>query len=151
MVFSSLRRLSCDCLQRSEADRNSSALNTSSPNKPHCNPEVVYQAEIYRIIYKETNGATFASLEVYMRDQGGQVRHKGRMDFFIRAKETWAIEALIDESDLVEHYSRFVGSGKYTHANLDDYIVLNFTKTKPKRFYRTYTQLQDNSVLTYVP
>lgn len=141
LVFKALHRLNCNRLKISESVRGSATLNPGGVMNYHVTPEAVYQNEVYQIIWEESEGAVAAAPEVFVgqgnRPGPGQ---RGRLDFLNKSRELWAIEALTNESDLVEHYERFVGNGGYVTAGLDDFILLNFTKSSPKRSYRVYSQ-----------
>ena len=54
---------------------------------------------------------------------------KGRCDFFLNGELRWAIEALIQNSKLNEHLSRFNDRGKYVGLKYKNYAVINFVVT----------------------
>ena len=108
------------------------------------NPEAVYQNELYRTMFKVSNGAIIPVPEFFVGYGTGQ---RGRVDFF-DASRRWGIEALVDSDGVEAHYGRFVGNGKYVQANLSDFIVLNFRKGIPRTTYGIFLSvLIPNSIV----
>ena len=96
---------------------------TIGPGAAQSIPEAQYQDEFYRCAHLHSGGsvATFPEF--------GTTR--GRADFYMKSKK-WAIELLRNGDRLEEHVKRFTQGGKYSHLDIDDYIVLDCRTTTPK-------------------
>jgi len=90
-------------------------------------PEAQFQDEFYRACAAYTKNCVVSFPEFGTR--------RGRIDFFIPSKK-WGIELLRNGDRLVSHVKRFT-KGEYgkwiTSGVMDDYVVLDFRPSKPRR------------------
>ncbi|KAF2396482.1 hypothetical protein EJ06DRAFT_534210 [Trichodelitschia bisporula] len=98
-------------------------------------PEAAYGAELYRTIYKVTRARVIPTPEFSSKELGGQ-----RIDFVI-SEVHWGIELLRDGIQLQEHYDRFVGEGRYTSFSFQDWIVVDFRRSRPAKSFPTCPNL----------
>lgn len=94
--------------------------------------EVQYQKEFYRCLFPLLDGHVVVSPEfvVHSDTKGGTI------DFLITQKK-WGLELLRERDRLQEHMDRFKPNGQYStlieEGRMDDYIVLDFTTTMPRK------------------
>jgi hypothetical protein len=90
-------------------------------------PEARFQDEFYRACATYTNNSVVSFPEFGTR--------RGRIDFFIPSKK-WGIELLRNGSRLDSHVKRFTEGeyGKWIASGvMDDYVVLDFRRLKPRK------------------
>jgi hypothetical protein len=91
-----------------------------------------YQKEFYRCLYTILDGRVRVSPEFVVR-KGSQ---GGIIDFFVASKK-WGFELLRDRNRVGEHMARFEDGGQYfgmvQSGGMEQYVVLDFTVTKPAK------------------
>ncbi|KAI9040193.1 uncharacterized protein KD926_008517 [Aspergillus affinis] len=92
-----------------------------------------YQKEFYRCLFPLVDGHVLISPEFVIQSgiKGGTI------DFLVPEKK-WGLELLRESDRLQEHMDRFKPNGKYftliEKEKMDQYIVLNFTNIRPRKF-----------------
>jgi hypothetical protein len=109
--------------------RKFSSLQLSSPRRIGASnmqrpPEAQFQDEFYRCCHEHTKGSITTFPEF------GDA--KGRIDFYFPL-DKWGVELLRDGDRLENHSSRFMGQGAYVKMNLQDFIILDFRTTRPRK------------------
>ncbi|KAL4936667.1 hypothetical protein BDV06DRAFT_216484 [Aspergillus oleicola] len=110
----------------SNAPRSMAVAGNSSPLKDQ------YQKEFYRCLFPILDGHFIMSPEFIVKTgpKGGTI------DFLIAGKK-WGLELLRERDRLVEHMNRFERGGQYysmmQSGEMEQYIVLDFTNTAPKK------------------
>ncbi|KAL4782898.1 hypothetical protein BJX76DRAFT_349047 [Aspergillus varians] len=96
-----------------------------------------YQKEFYRCLFPILDGHFIMSPEFIIKTgpKGGTI------DFLIAGKK-WGIELLRERDRLVDHMERFEAGGQYysmmESGEMEQYIVLDFTNTAPKKPHPEY-------------
>ncbi|KAL3454962.1 hypothetical protein BJX64DRAFT_273180 [Aspergillus heterothallicus] len=96
-----------------------------------------YQKEFYRCLFPILDGHLIMSPEFIIKTgpKGGTI------DFLVAGKK-WGLELLRERDRLVEHMKRFETGGQYYSmmqtGEMEQYIVLDFTNTAPKKPHPEY-------------
>ncbi|KAB8228966.1 uncharacterized protein BDW43DRAFT_322502 [Aspergillus alliaceus] len=97
-----------------------------------------YQKEFYRCLFPILDGHLIMSPEFIIKTgpKGGTI------DFLIAGKKKWGLELLREHDRVVEHMRRFETGGQYysmiQSGEMEQYIVLDFTNTAPKKPHPEY-------------
>lgn len=86
--------------------------------------EAQFQDEFYRCCHQYSNGSLI-SLSKFGTSSGS-------IDFYI-PRGKWGIALLRDGDRLADHSSRFSGQGAYANMNFQDYILLDFRTSQPRK------------------
>jgi hypothetical protein len=86
-----------------------------------------WQNEFYRCCYSLLPNGTGISPDV-----GPLYEAKGYIDYFIDSKHGWGIELLREGSALNSHLRRFDDGGKYQAIPLNDWLCIDFRRSRPK-------------------
>ncbi|KAE8412341.1 hypothetical protein BDV36DRAFT_300967 [Aspergillus pseudocaelatus] len=106
-----------------------------------------YQKEFYRCLFPILDGHFVMSPEFVVKagSKGGTI------DFLIAGKK-WGLELLRERDRLVEHMRRFDKGGQYysmlESGEMEQYIVLDFTNTAPKKSHPEYKKKLYHVVFT---
>ncbi|BAE64934.1 unnamed protein product [Aspergillus oryzae RIB40] len=106
-----------------------------------------YQKEFYRCLFPILDGHFVLSPEFVVKagPKGGTI------DFLI-AEKKWGLELLRERDRLVEHMRRFEQHGQYysmlKSGEMEQYIVLDFTNTAPKKSRPEYKKKLYHVVFT---
>ncbi|KAJ7451046.1 hypothetical protein FB451DRAFT_709485 [Mycena latifolia] len=100
-------------------------------------PETLLQNEVYRAIYKVTQGGS----GLWISPESGTLQSStttGRIDFYLMGSKKWGIEILRDGDRLDEHVRRCGPGGAYnvwlTTGQITEYVILDFrTHSQPRK------------------
>ncbi|RAH63999.1 uncharacterized protein BO66DRAFT_406762 [Aspergillus aculeatinus CBS 121060] len=99
-----------------------------------------YQKEFYRCLFPLLLEYQIAMLPEYLIKKTAGLR-SGRIDFLVEQKK-WGLELMCDGDRITQYMRRFEKDGPYfamiRDELMEDYIVLNFTQTRPRRKYPGY-------------
>ncbi|KAJ7709544.1 hypothetical protein B0H17DRAFT_1173753 [Mycena rosella] len=98
-------------------------------------PEAQFQNEVYRAIYKVTNGGSGLWISPEFGTPQSSTK-SGRIDFYLMGSKKWGIEILRDGDRLAEHARRFGPGEAYNvwlrTGQIAEYVILDFrTHSQP--------------------
>ncbi len=64
------------------------------------------------------------------------MEQKKKIDFYINEKHGWAIELVVEDGNVREHYKRFLKEGKYSKAKLRNWAVVHFVSQNYKEHHK---------------
>ncbi|PYI26287.1 hypothetical protein BP00DRAFT_430457 [Aspergillus indologenus CBS 114.80] len=99
-----------------------------------------YQKEFYRCLFPLLLEYQIAMSPEYLIKKTAGLR-SGRIDFLVEQKK-WGLELMRDGDRITQHMRRFKEDGPYfamiRDGLMEDYIVVNFTQSRPRRKYPGY-------------